>query len=275
MKKLYIFPLVLIMLCIMTSCGNKSDLHDMQPGVSAEINTTTEEEQSISNETHEHIWSEWEIIKTASCKQEGMQTRTCPCGEKETQKTPVLEHTYSWNIIKNATCTTSGSKEGICSCGEKETQTISATGHNWVSATCTKSEFCKNCNRPGADAFGHDYSNGVCSNCGENSINKGIVEAVNDLKSTLKSPSSLQLNEITCAYIDNYDGEDRYCICIDYSAMNGAGGMNRDSEFYYIFISNDGEIDTKEWRSDSYYSDSSHLSAALNGDSIDINEIMN
>ena len=49
------------------------------------------------------------------------------------------QHTYeSWKATLPATCTTDGQKERVCSkCGNKEIEKIPATGHNFVNGICT------------------------------------------------------------------------------------------------------------------------------------------
>lgn len=79
MKKIFLIStLLLILICVMTSCS------------------------------HKHQWSEWQVSKAATCTQDGLKERSCSCGEKETQ-TIASGHTWS-----DATC----SKEEKCSvCG--------------------------------------------------------------------------------------------------------------------------------------------------------------
>lgn len=58
--------------------------------------------------------------------------------------TPPAQHTHTWDagvVTKEATCTEAGVKTFTCSCGETYTEDIPAKGHN--------------------------YNNGVCSNCGD------------------------------------------------------------------------------------------------------------
>lgn len=50
------------------------------------------------------------------------------------------EHTHKfteWSVTKNPTCTEDGVKTRYCDCGEKQSDTISATGHNYVDNVCT------------------------------------------------------------------------------------------------------------------------------------------
>lgn len=54
-------------------------------------------------------------------------------------KDKACEHTYSdWAVVTDATCTQDGVKERMCSkCNNKETAGIHALGHNYVNGICT------------------------------------------------------------------------------------------------------------------------------------------
>lgn len=55
------------------------------------------------------------------------------CGDK-------VEHTHSfgeWTVTKAATCTEPGEQTRTCECGYSETQVIPATGHDYVNGVCT------------------------------------------------------------------------------------------------------------------------------------------
>ncbi|MBQ2383900.1 MAG: hypothetical protein II290_07660, partial [Oscillospiraceae bacterium] len=45
---------------------------------------------------------------------------------------------------------------------------VSATGHDWVDATCTEPKTCRNCGETEGEALGHNYvvTTGICSRCG-------------------------------------------------------------------------------------------------------------
>ncbi len=88
----------------------------------------------VAGEPHEHEFNEWTITKEATCTEDGMEERTCSCGEKETRDIEAIGHAFeNWATIKQATCTENGMEERTCSCGEKETKTVEATGHSFDS----------------------------------------------------------------------------------------------------------------------------------------------
>ena len=68
---------------------------------------------------HTHQFGDWETITEASCAAEGLQARTCSCGEREEKTIPALEHTEAADAAVAPTCTETGLTEGAhCSvCG--------------------------------------------------------------------------------------------------------------------------------------------------------------
>ena len=54
-------------------------------------------------------------------------------------KDKACEHSYgNWTVVTAATCTQDGIKERVCSkCNNKETASIPAVGHNFVNGICT------------------------------------------------------------------------------------------------------------------------------------------
>lgn len=121
---------------------------------------------------HEHVYGQWKVEKEATCAENGNKVRFCECGEKEEQiisSELAGKHSYTSKVTKAATCTKDGVKKFACLiCKDTYTETISATGHNWKAATCTKPEICSSCNATNGKALGHNKdSNGYCARCEE------------------------------------------------------------------------------------------------------------
>ena len=75
----------------------------------------------------DHNYSEWKLVKEASCTEEGKQERKCSmCGKIETKSISALGHDFGeWTVIKEPTESESGYKERICIvCNKKETKKI-------------------------------------------------------------------------------------------------------------------------------------------------------
>lgn len=61
---------------------------------------------------HEHEWGEWKTVTEPTCTLEGVQERTCECGEKQTQSVEALGHTEFVDKAVEPTCTETGLTEG-------------------------------------------------------------------------------------------------------------------------------------------------------------------
>ena len=109
-----------------------------------------------------HQYSDWKILKEATCGADGKKERTCSVCDKVNTKTidATGNHSYGdWTVTKNETCGKDGKKERICSvCSGKETATIAATGNhsfgNWSVSkepTCakdgTEKRVCSGCSK--------------------------------------------------------------------------------------------------------------------------------
>ena len=91
----------------------------------------TRDRADIICTAHTHAFGEWTVTTPATCTKDGVKTRTCACGETETQTIPATGHTFGdWEETTPATCTADGVETRTCSaCGETETRAIPATGH--------------------------------------------------------------------------------------------------------------------------------------------------
>ena len=93
---------------------------------------------------HTHAFGAWTVTTPATCTADGVETRSCACGETETRAIPATGHTFGdWAVTTPATCTADGVETRSCACSETETRAIPATGHafgDWTvttPATCT------------------------------------------------------------------------------------------------------------------------------------------
>ena len=79
------------------------------------------------NPTPEHIhnFGEWSVTQNATCTENGVKTRYCSCGEKQSDTIPSTGHNFgNWVTVKEATTTEEGLREQSCICGEKKSETI-------------------------------------------------------------------------------------------------------------------------------------------------------
>ena len=74
-----------------------------------------------------HNFGEWSVTKNATCTEDGVKTRYCSCGEKQSDAIPATGHNKQVIPAVESTCTENGLTEGIkcLDCGEiLVTQTI-------------------------------------------------------------------------------------------------------------------------------------------------------
>ena len=137
----------------------------------------TRDRADIICTTHTHAFGEWTVTTPATCTKDGVKTRTCACGETETQTIPATGHSFGeWTVTTPATCTADGVETHSCACGETETRAIPATGHSFGEWTVTTPA---TCTVDGVESR-------TCSACGETETRAipatGHVDADNDGK---------------------------------------------------------------------------------------------
>ena len=103
----------------------------------------TRDRADIICTAHTHAFGEWTVTTPATCTKDGVKTRTCACGETETQTIPATGHSFGeWTVTTPATCTADGVETRTCACGETETRAIPATGHTFGEWTVTTPATC-------------------------------------------------------------------------------------------------------------------------------------
>ncbi|MBQ8772552.1 MAG: leucine-rich repeat protein, partial [Clostridia bacterium] len=96
---------------------------------------------------HTHSYSEWTVVKEATCTEAGLQEQVCSCGDKVSAPILATGHTVGeWVVDSELSCTTDWVKKQLCTvCGEiVNTESTQATGHiftDWstvTESTCTQ-----------------------------------------------------------------------------------------------------------------------------------------
>ena len=83
-------------------------------------------------------------------------------------------HSYAeWKTTKTPTCTEDGVESRYCDCGEKQTEVISATGHNYVDGECINCGDVKE--TPECNHDNLDILSAVESTCKEHGLTEGII----------------------------------------------------------------------------------------------------
>ena len=122
--------------------------------------------------SHKHSWGEWTVTKEATCTEDGVQERTCACGEKQTKTIKAAHKWGEWETVKEATCKEEGSAKRVCSvCKAEETKVLEKADHTWgdwvpvTEATCTEAgsrkHICSVCQTEeleAVEALGHDWA---------------------------------------------------------------------------------------------------------------------
>ena len=110
---------------------------------------------------HEHKYTS-KVTKEPTCKETGIRTYTCECGDTYTESIATIDHKYQYKLVKQSTCKEEGLGKYTCTvCGDNYTKAISKTDHNYeqkvVKPTCTEQGYtlnvCKNC----GDTYKSDF----------------------------------------------------------------------------------------------------------------------
>lgn len=130
-KKLILLLLAVVLVFAFAACGGAEQSDDDD----SEKTEDTEPTLNPGDDSCEHVFTEWEIIKESTCAKDGKQERQCEsCGKEEEQVLPAFGHVYDDGVCeecgkkakdckhnnteevvtKEATCTNSGEKREIC-----------------------------------------------------------------------------------------------------------------------------------------------------------------
>jgi len=103
----------------------------------SENESNSEEESDTTNDSHDHLWSEWEMVHEPDCEAYGIEQRSCECGTEETHIIDALGHGYLSTAMVEPTCSEEGSITYACPCGDTYTEDIDPTLHIYSdSNTC-------------------------------------------------------------------------------------------------------------------------------------------
>ncbi len=118
------------------------------------------------SEKHKHSYGEWKTTIEASCLTDGLKTRECDCGLKETQAIESIGyHTEEWITTKEPTCTENGSRYIECTvCNQTITEETKALGHNikWEFNNENHWQECSRCKENISESVAHDINCSVC-----------------------------------------------------------------------------------------------------------------
>ena len=102
---------------------------------------------------HTHSFGEWEVTKNATCTDDGVKTRYCDCGEKQSDSIPALSHSVVIDEAVDSTCTKAGKTEGkhcsVCNeviLAQSEISKLEHTYSGDFDATCEVCGFTRDVN---------------------------------------------------------------------------------------------------------------------------------
>ena len=137
---------------------------------------------------HKHKYTS-KVTKEPTCKETGIRTYTCECGDIYTESIATIDHKYQYKLVKQSTCKEEGLGKYTCTvCGDNYTETLPKIGHDYeqkvVKPTCTEQGYtlnvCKNCGdtykSDFVDKIDHNYKYEVVKEptCTEEGIGKYI-----------------------------------------------------------------------------------------------------
>ena len=143
---------------------------------------------------HEHKYTS-KVTKEPTCKETGIRTYTCECGDTYTESIATIDHKYQYKLVKQSTCKEEGLGKYTCTvCGDNYTETLPKIGHDYeqkvVKPTCTEQGYtlnvCKNCGDTYksnfVDKIDHNYKYEVVKEptCTEEGLGKYICTECGD-----------------------------------------------------------------------------------------------
>ena len=150
-----------------------------------------------------HSYNSGVVTTKPSCTVDGIKTYTCGiCEKTKTETIKAQGHNYVTDVL-DPTCTTGGYTTHTCSvCGDNyRDHFLAPSGHSYdagmvtTQPTCTstgvKTYTCASCGSQKTESVasvGHNWSNGICANCGEDcthSFETGVCTICGVLKPTV------------------------------------------------------------------------------------------
>ena len=145
---------------------------------------------------HEHKYTS-KVTKEPTCKETGIRTYTCECGDTYTESIATIDHKYQYKLVKQPTCKEEGLGKYTCTvCGDNYTENLPKIGHDYeqkvVKPTCTE----------------QGYTLNVCKNCGDTYKSDFVDKIDHNYKyEVVKEPTCTEegLGKYTCTECgDNY-----------------------------------------------------------------------
>ena len=234
---------LLICVCL-AACGDTATVPTTQPSENITQPTTT---------PHTHAFGQWQTVNNATCTEDGIQQRSCECGEVQEEVLSATGHIPGeWELYKEASATEAGERRISClACYELlQVEVIPATGTTGLSyqvhddgITCTITgigTFSGSTLVIGATIDGYtvtkigNYAFENCSNLTSVTISEGITTIASGAFSNCSGLKTIVLPE-TVTSIDNGAFSDctslikvtlpQNLTCLEYSLFYGCTSL--------------------------------------------------
>lgn len=221
---------------------------------------TTEKTTEEPTTEHKHEYGNWSVVTDATCTSEGLQRKTCTCGDFVEEAIPIKEHSFGeWVITKEANCSKKGEKNRVCSvCGSIATEEIdygSCVYGEWKitsEATCeskgNREKTCKYCRtiiKEEIASTGHSYGiwkiirNATCTENGAKEIECEICgSTVSEEIASTGHSYELKAKEATCTR-DGYT-KSVCSVCKDVQNEATLAALGHDYADEYTTVSKNG-----------------------------------
>ena len=184
---------------------------------------------------HEHEFGEWTVTNEPTCTADGLEEKTCACGEKETRTIAAKGHiSGEWITDKEPNCTEDGSKHQVCSVCDStiKTEKITKLGHTdgeWITdkePNCTedgsKHQVCSVCDSTikteTLTKFEHNYKSNIPEKA---CIDEAIVYKCQSCEDTYTKQLQAISADISYCYWSYVDSN---CYVQDVLSFNGIQG---------------------------------------------------
>ena len=140
-----------------------------------DANTEPITETKAETEIHTHSYGEWVVIQNPDCYENGLQSRSCACGDEQTEEIPTEGHIIVILPGTPPTCTEIGVSDiEVCSVCDREfgkRKTLKPTGHTMVTDPAKE----PSCAESGLTEGKH------CSVCGYVSVPQEVLENAHEV----------------------------------------------------------------------------------------------
>ena len=176
-----VFILILLVSSLLAGCGKQEAQQPSlpatgdEPTVTTPVTTTTpteEAEPTTAPTTTQAAELPTELPTETTTVGNVIPTlplpTTAPTLTPPSDEVSICSHNYQPGIYQAPTCEAAGFQTFRCGkCGDVQQQIAAPLGHSYEDATCITPKRCLLCSSTLGSSLGHNFSDGLCSRCGE------------------------------------------------------------------------------------------------------------